>query len=214
MFGAVLRSPWPEIHTVSDSFMQAAANSRTSRGLFSFQKSCRESLLSEQVSCTLAVSHTRTDCSGLYGLIVAKTYLQVSGGYDDDTSDNPEKPCLDDLPYPFATSEDKTLEGTRIHLLNTDDASGLGGTWNYDKLYHNLLSQNSYAMYKYSDFSMTSLVGHDEDSQNGQFIAGWKINPYLHAWSEKWFDKAHALQLEGESSLRYTTSRSLTVSGC
>lgn len=130
--------------------MQAAASSRTlSTGWFSFQKSCQESLLSEQVSCALAVSHTRTGCSGLYGLIVAKTYLQVSGGYDDDTSDNPGKPCLDDLPYPFATSKDEVLEGTRTHLLIIDGASGLGGTWNRDRLYPNLLSQNSYGMYNF-----------------------------------------------------------------
>lgn len=142
--------------------------------------------MSEQVSCFLALSHTRTDSSGLYGLIVAKTYLQVSGAYDDGISDNPEKPCLDDLPYPFAASKDEVVEGTKTHLLIIDGASGLGGTWNHDRLYPNLLSQNSYGMYEYSDLPMTSAVGHDEDGPKGQFIAGWKINRYLHAWSEKW----------------------------
>lgn len=58
------------------------AQERPHQVWISLQTSCQGSLLSEQVSCALAVS--RADSSGLYGLIVAKTYLQVSGAYVDE----------------------------------------------------------------------------------------------------------------------------------
>lgn len=41
-------------------------------------------------------------------------------------------------------------------------------------------------MYEYNDLPMESVVRSDADDANGQFIAGWKINRYLHVWSEKW----------------------------
>lgn len=145
--------------------------------------SCQESLLSEQVGLSPRTGHARTDSRGLYGLIVTKTYLQVADVYDEGALSDPEKPRLYDLPYRFTVSKDSLISADN-HLLIIDSASGLGGTWNYDRLYPNLHSQNSYGMYEYSDFPMTSVVDRDAGNQNGQFIAEWKINQYLYAWSK------------------------------
>jgi len=127
---------------------------------------------------------------------VTKTYLQVSGAYDD-ISDNPEKPCPDDLSCAFGTSKKDALERTKPHLFIIDGASGFGGTWNRDRPYPNLLSQNSYGMYEYSDLPMTSAVGHDEDSPNRQSIAGCRSISIPCVEREMGFDKAHVFQLKG-----------------
>lgn len=71
-------------------------------------------------------------------------------------------------------------------LLIVDAASGLGGTWSSERLYPNLLSQNSYGLYEFSDLPLASVVPPDPKDEDNQFIAGWKINQYLHVWSEKW----------------------------
>ena len=125
--------------------------------------------------------------AGLYGLIVARTYLQVAGVYDSASSSNSEKPFLEDIPYHFTVSKEDIFNPTKTDLLVIDSASGLGGTWNHERLYPNLLSQNSYGMYEYSDLPMAYVVDCDLDYPNNQFIAGWKINQYMQAWSEKWY---------------------------
>ena len=132
---------------------------------------------------------------------MAKTYLQVAGVYDD-ASSNSEKPCLEDVPYPFTVSKEDTFNPTNTDLLIIDSASGLGGTWNHERLYPNLLSQNSYGMYEYSDLPMASVVDRESDDPNGQFITGWKINQYLQAWSEKW-DLTKRMRFNWEVSVRF-----------
>lgn len=76
-------------------------------------------------------------------------------------------------------------------LLVIDSESDIGGTWAKERLYPNLLSQNSYGLYEFSDLPLTDVVPPDEDGSGKQFIAGWKINRYLHAWTEKWNLKGH-----------------------
>lgn len=76
-------------------------------------------------------------------------------------------------------------------LLVIDSESDIGGTWAKERLYPNLLSQNSYGLYEFSDLPLTNVVPPDEDGSGKQFIAGWKINRYIHAWTEKWKLKAH-----------------------
>ena len=116
---------------------------------------------------------------------MAKTYLQVAGVYDS-ASSNSEKPFREDIPYPFTVSKEDIFNPTKTDLLVIDSASGLGGTWNHERLYPNLLSQNSYGMYEYSDLPMASVVDCNPDDPNSQFIAGWKINRYMQTWSQKW----------------------------
>lgn len=116
---------------------------------------------------------------------MAKTYLQVAGVYDS-ASSNSEKPFGEDIPYPFTVSKEDIFNPTKTDLLVIDSASGLGGTWNHERLYPNLLSQNSYGMYEYSDLPMASVVDCNPDDPNSQFIAGWKINRYMQTWSQKW----------------------------
>ncbi|KAF9890547.1 hypothetical protein FE257_005678 [Aspergillus nanangensis] len=113
--------------------------------------------------------------AGLYGLITAKTYLQIKGA---------QHPSLyaDDLPTCFTTPQAHSDA-----LLIIDSASDLGGTWARERLYPNLLSQNSYGLYEYSDLPLASAVTDSpEDDPDSQFIPGWKINRYLHLWSKKW----------------------------
>lgn len=73
-----------------------------------------------------------------------------------------------------------------------DSASDIGGTWAEERLYPNLLSQNSYGLYEFSDLPLSDVVPeeHADDIQS-QFIAGWKINRYLRVWVEKWQLKKH-----------------------
>lgn len=105
--------------------------------------------------------------AGFYGLIAAKTYLQVAGGYK--------------------KSEKQEQEHQEDDLLILDSASDIGGTWSRDRLYPNLLSQNSYGNYEFSDLPLNTAVP-DDSEQEGyyNFIPGWKINRYLHVWTEKW----------------------------
>lgn len=120
---------------------------------------------------------TSTDFQGLYGCIAAKTYLQLRGAYDKEPSENFDSevpPCFTKL----------SAQGDA--LLIVDSASCLGGTWATDRLYPNLLSQNSYGLYEFSDLPLASVVPPDPEDADNQFIAGWKINRYLHVWCEKW----------------------------
>lgn len=72
-----------------------------------------------------------------------------------------------------------------------DAASDLGGTWAEERLYPNLLSQNSYGLYEFSDMPLSEVVPEEETGVGQQFIAGWKVNRYLHAWVTKWNLKKH-----------------------
>ncbi|KAL2859583.1 hypothetical protein BJX68DRAFT_262007 [Aspergillus pseudodeflectus] len=104
--------------------------------------------------------------AGYYGLITAKTYLQVTGAY---------------------TRSEKNEYNDENDILIIDSGSEIGGTWARDRLYPNLLSQNSYGHYEFSDLPLATAVpntagGVDED----KFIPGWKINRYLHIWCQKW----------------------------
>ncbi|KAJ5815757.1 hypothetical protein N7474_007534 [Penicillium riverlandense] len=72
-----------------------------------------------------------------------------------------------------------------------DAASDFGGTWAEERLYPNLLSQNSYGLYEFSDLPLADVVPPEENHDGPQFIAGWKINHYLHAWVKKWDLRKH-----------------------
>ncbi|KAL4951023.1 hypothetical protein BDW69DRAFT_196798 [Aspergillus filifer] len=116
--------------------------------------------------------------AGFYGLIAAKTYLQVTGAYKNTSSDGDE---------PSTENEDGIVDD----VLIIDSASDIGGTWASERLYPNLLSQNSYGHYEFSDLSLREAVPDDEydcgeKEDEKMFIPGWKINRYLHVWSEKW----------------------------
>ena len=127
---------------------------------------------------------------GLYGLIAAKTYLQLVGTYES-TAKSTDK--VAEIPACFTENIDAfPTTPSESRLLVIDSASDIGGTWAEERLYPNLLSQNSYGLYEFSDLPLSDVVPeeHASDTQN-QFIAGWKINRYLHAWVEKWQLKKH-----------------------
>ncbi|KAJ5254718.1 hypothetical protein N7505_009869 [Penicillium chrysogenum] len=128
--------------------------------------------------------------AGLYGLIAAKTYLQLVGTYES-TAKSTDK--VAEIPACFTENIDASpTTPSESRLLVIDSASDIGGTWAEERLYPNLLSQNSYGLYEFSDLPLSDVVPeeHASDTQN-QFIAGWKINRYLHAWVEKWQLKKH-----------------------
>jgi len=110
--------------------------------------------------------------------------------YDTDEAADGATVYKEDIPSCF-TKRDRTEGDHEIPLLVIDSASDIGGTWAEERLYPNLLSQNSYGLYEFSDLSLTDVVPPDEDGSGKQFIAGWKINRYLHAWTEKWNLKGH-----------------------
>lgn len=123
---------------------------------------------------------------GLYGLIAAKTYLQVTGAYEDTGANEPND--LAELPASF-TEQNSSTQDTQCQLLVIDSASDVGGTWAEERLYPNLLSQNSYGLYEFSDLSLAEVVPEDESEAGDtrhQFIAGWKIRRYLRTWVAKW----------------------------
>ncbi|KAJ5572372.1 hypothetical protein N7535_006032 [Penicillium sp. DV-2018c] len=125
--------------------------------------------------------------AGLYGLIAAKTYLQVTGAFDgEDTARTIDGKI--EIPTCFTENIDaSTRDPSETHLLVIDSASDIGGTWAEERLYPNLLSQNSYGLYEFSDLPLSDVVPmEDGNDERNQFIAGWKINRYLHAWVEKW----------------------------
>ncbi|KAJ5758988.1 hypothetical protein N7520_006144 [Penicillium odoratum] len=128
--------------------------------------------------------------AGLYGLIAAKTYLQVKGVYagEGETNSTAE---LEGIPPCFAHHGHKVKRADGCHLLVLDAASDIGGTWAKRRLYPNLLSQNSYGLYEFSDLSLADAVPSEESKGNSQFIPGWKINQYLHTWVGKWDLQKH-----------------------
>ncbi|KAJ6095434.1 hypothetical protein N7486_006180 [Penicillium sp. IBT 16267x] len=123
--------------------------------------------------------------AGLYGLVAAKTYLQVKGVYaGEKKTDSAAK--LDNIPSCFAHDNYDVGHASGCHLLVLDAASDIGGTWAEERLYPNLLSQNSYGLYEFSDLSLADAVPSEPSEADSQFIPGWKINRYLHAWVAKW----------------------------
>lgn len=134
-----------------------------------------------------------TDCImvGLYGLIAAKTYLQVTGALDEEQSTRSTTEATNELPACFTHLRCEPAKSvSERRLLVLDAASDLGGTWAEERLYPNLLSQNSYGLYEFSDLPLSDVVP-EEDGTNQHFIAGWKINRYLHAWVDKWDLRKH-----------------------
>ncbi|CAI7658941.1 unnamed protein product [Penicillium glandicola] len=135
--------------------------------------------------------------AGLYGLIAAKTYLQINGTYDGENTTKSTNEIAE-IPVCFSESIDASPTVSETHLLVIDSATDIGGTWAEERLYPNLLSQNSYGLYEFSDLPLSDVVPekHGDDTQN-EFIAGWKINRYLRAWVGKW-------QLEKHIRLNWT----------
>ncbi|KAL4793162.1 hypothetical protein BDV19DRAFT_380292 [Aspergillus venezuelensis] len=132
--------------------------------------------------------------AGFYGLIAAKTYLQVTGAYKNTTT---ETTPPDNGPNTKSKGNDPVDD-----VLIIDSASDIGGTWASERLYPNLLSQNSYGHYEFSDLSLREAVPDDEYDCGERedekiFIPGWKINRYLHVWSEKW-DLSRRIRLNWE----------------
>ncbi|KAJ5605433.1 hypothetical protein N7510_008214 [Penicillium lagena] len=130
--------------------------------------------------------------AGLYGLIAGKTYLQVMGAYDGEKTKNQANEIVDELPVCFTTPRQSPIrDASNCNLLMIDAASDLGGTWAEERLYPNLLSQNSYGLYEFSDLPLADVVPQEENDDGPRFIAGWKINHYLHAWVTKWDLQKH-----------------------
>jgi hypothetical protein len=159
--------------------------------------------------------HTANFPPGLYGLIAAKTYLQVTGAYDAASKIDNATETTDPLPTCFSSTRKKVEHIPGCSLLVIDAGSDIGGTWGEERLYPNLLSQNSYGMYEFSDLPLSHVVPEEMSGVGQQFIAGWKINRYLHFWAEKWDLKKHirlnwkasASDLNHVSCLTVTRSR-------
>ncbi|KAJ5683562.1 hypothetical protein N7462_006727 [Penicillium macrosclerotiorum] len=133
------------------------------------------------------------DVIGLYGLIAAKTYLQVTGAYDKPCNDDDSKVVIDEMtevPECYTQTKQTSVESQNTVLV-IDAASDIGGTWAAERLYPNLLSQNSYGLYEFSDLPLLDVVPEDKEGAGKRFIAGWKINHYLQAWVAKWNLKKH-----------------------
>lgn len=146
--------------------------------------------MSEQVGNPhQCAQHTLTP-PGLYGLIAAKTYLHVSGAYDKEQGLLEVTETADAIPDCF-NKPSNTATGDSGGVLVLDSASDIGGTWAEERLYPNLLSQNSYGLYEVSDLPLADVIPEEKTGVGQQFIAGWKINRYLHAWVSKWRLREH-----------------------
>ncbi|KAJ5703115.1 hypothetical protein N7488_010663 [Penicillium malachiteum] len=122
--------------------------------------------------------------AGLYGLISAKTYLQVSGMYDKNRPlEYQVLECGSVINVPPCFYEvDHAVNAPGCHLLVLEAGSNMGGTWAAERLYPNLLSQNSYGLYEFSDRPLV----HDDDKRDSSFIPGWRISEYLDSWATSW----------------------------
>ncbi|KAJ5146144.1 uncharacterized protein N7515_000708 [Penicillium bovifimosum] len=130
--------------------------------------------------------------AGLYGLIAAKTYLQVTGPNYPNNSQQSE--TTEDIPESFQRPRDAQSAHDDTDLLLLESGSSLGGTWAEERLYPNLLSQNSEGLYEFSDMSLSEAMEGLEDEEppyqdtqpEDRFIPGWKLSRYLTVWSRKW----------------------------
>jgi hypothetical protein len=115
------------------------------------------------------------------------------GAYDEEKPNNQVNEIVDELPACFTTPRQSSVkDASKCNLLMIDAAADFGGTWAEERLYPNLLSQNSYGLYEFSDLPLAEVVPKEEEKDTGpQFIAGWKINHYLHAWVKKWNLRKH-----------------------
>lgn len=131
---------------------------------------------------------------GLYGLIAAKTYLQVT---DPRYPNNNKQQCenTEEVPESFQRPRNTRSTHDDTDLLLLESGSSLGGTWAEERLYPNLLSQNSEGLYEFSDMSLSEAMdGHHVEGQadgedtavEDRFIPGWKLSRYLTVWSRKW----------------------------
>lgn len=127
-------------------------------------------------------------------------------GAFDDKSTAKSTDEIAEIPAYFTESIDAPPAASfESRLLVIDSASDIGGTWAEERLYPNLLSQNSYGLYEFSDLPLSDVVPEkDADNTHNQFIAGWKINRYLRAWVKKW-------QLEEHIRLNWTVRYSRIV---
>ncbi|KAJ5732266.1 hypothetical protein N7493_003747 [Penicillium malachiteum] len=126
--------------------------------------------------------------AGLYGLISAKAYLQVSGMYDKKRLweyQEPEYDSVMNVP-PCFYGVDYTVNAPGCHLLVLEAGSNIGGTWAPERLYPNLLSQNSYGLYEFSDRPLVQNLPDDDDTRDSPFIPGWRINEYIDTWAMVW----------------------------
>ncbi|CAI7654734.1 unnamed protein product [Penicillium pancosmium] len=130
--------------------------------------------------------------AGLYGLIAAKTYLQVTDTLNRNICNEHETP--EEVPEAFKKPRCTRAIGDDTDLLLLESGSSLGGTWAEDRLYPNLLSQNSEGLYEFSDMTLSEAMQGNEDEVQAEddtpvedrFIPGWKLNRYLNVWSGKW----------------------------
>ena len=145
----------------------------------------------EQVSNLGRKETQKLTLAGLYGLVAAKTYLQVAGVYDQHEQPHDAPDLSNDIPYCFTGSRRSVNDVHGCHLLVLDAGSDIGGTWAEERLYPNLLSQNSYGLYEFSDLPLSDAVPDQHTEAEKQFIPGWKINRYLHRWIKKWGLRKH-----------------------
>ncbi|GAD93458.1 hypothetical protein ACLA_062960 [Paecilomyces variotii No. 5] len=130
--------------------------------------------------------------AGLYGLIAAKTYLQVTDPRY--LNSDQQYRTAEEVPESFQRPIDSQSPQDGTDLLLLESGSSLGGTWAEERLYPNLLSQNSEGLYEFSDMSLSDAMKGFEDEGlayqdspvEDRFIPGWKLSRYLTVWSRKW----------------------------
>ena len=100
----------------------------------------------------------------LWAFVAAKKYLQFTGAHAPESDS-----VLGVDGGPDANS-----------VLVIEPRSDIGRTWARDRLYPNLLSQNSYGQYEFSDLPRSAAVHSPNDDEDHTFIPGWRINRYLY----------------------------------
>lgn len=206
MFSAILCSPWPEMHLMSNYFMRSAAGSRTSAAGLNQSPDILSRVIVVGAGQLRSSTVTRalTFQNSMVPLWPKHTFM-----FPEPTTMRLQAiPRSRVLVTSCILSPHPKTRFLKEHNSSPDyrQRAGLGGTWNHDRLYPNLPSQNSYGMYENSDLPMTSAVGHDEGGSNNQSIVVCKINRYLHAWNEKW-DLTKRMRFNWTVSLRVYNTR-------
>ncbi|KAJ5729564.1 uncharacterized protein N7483_004072 [Penicillium malachiteum] len=111
--------------------------------------------------------------AGLYGLIAAETYLQVSGMNGEKRYESIDYDSDMNIP-PCFFSADYTVNAPGCHMLIIEAGSSIGGT-----------CQNSYGLYEFSDMSLAQAFPDEDKTRDSSFIPGWKISAYLSKWAGK-----------------------------